>query len=89
MKWGRCLGTQNVLLDRGSEAYAEEDLWSVSIMVTCDPPPQYNELLQFTGRYCTPHHHRSPSMFHGWNQAVNMKCFCRRSTDENTSGGQE
>ncbi|GFT03943.1 hypothetical protein TNCV_1730971 [Trichonephila clavipes] len=47
------------------------------IMVVCDYPPQDTERPQSMGRHCAPHHYRTPSTIHGWNQAVNMKCFCR------------
>ncbi|GFV69597.1 hypothetical protein TNCV_4507121 [Trichonephila clavipes] len=62
---------------------------NASKMVACDHPPLENEMPQFTGRYCTQHHRRTPSMFHGWNQAVNTKCFCRFLPDEHTFIGLE
>ncbi|CAL1272010.1 unnamed protein product [Larinioides sclopetarius] len=53
---------------------------NASIMAVCDHLPQDNDRPQFTGRYCGPHHHRTPSLFHVWNQAVDMKCFCRTNS---------
>ncbi|GFV95312.1 hypothetical protein TNCV_4586871 [Trichonephila clavipes] len=62
---------------------------NTSIMVPCGHPPQDNERPQSTGSYCSPHHRRALSMFHGWNQTVNMKCFCRCSPRERMPGGLE
>ncbi|GFW44033.1 hypothetical protein TNCV_997981 [Trichonephila clavipes] len=59
------------------------------IMVACNYPLQNNEKLQFKGRYNTPHYHRALSIFLGWNQAVNVKCFCQCLPNEHTSGGLE
>ncbi|GFT25035.1 hypothetical protein TNCV_179501 [Trichonephila clavipes] len=59
---------------------------NVSLIVACHHPPQDNEMHQFTERYCT---HTITVCFHGWNHAVNMKCFFRCSTDEHMSGGLE
>ncbi|GFU12948.1 hypothetical protein TNCV_1456831 [Trichonephila clavipes] len=58
-----------------------------SIMVACDHPSQDNEGPQSTGRHYASHHHRILSMSHGWNQAINIKWFCRCSTDEHTFDG--
>ncbi|GFW82523.1 hypothetical protein TNCV_1794161 [Trichonephila clavipes] len=55
---------------------------NASILVACNRSPYDKEILQFIGRYYTPNHHRISSMFHRWNQAVNMKCFCRYLTDK-------
>ncbi|GFV96198.1 hypothetical protein TNCV_1871581 [Trichonephila clavipes] len=62
---------------------------NASIMVVYDHPPQDNEKPQSLRRNYLPHHYRSPSMFHGLNQAVNMKCFCRCLPDEHKSSGLE
>ncbi|GFW85005.1 hypothetical protein TNCV_1612541 [Trichonephila clavipes] len=62
---------------------------NASIMHTCDPPPQDNEMPQFRGIYCTPHTHRAPSMFLGRNKADNMICFYLCSPDGHTAGGLE
>ncbi|GFW81143.1 hypothetical protein TNCV_4805111 [Trichonephila clavipes] len=83
------LETQDVLLEREYEAYVKMICENASIMVTCDPPPQDDQRSRFTGRYCAPHHHRTPSMFHSWNLTVNMKCICRYSPDEHMSVGLE
>ncbi|GFU61133.1 hypothetical protein TNCV_763931 [Trichonephila clavipes] len=55
---------------------------NASIMVTCGHHPEDMEMPQFTGMCCTPYHHETPSTFHGWNQAINLKYFYICSTDE-------
>ncbi|PRD18338.1 UNVERIFIED_CONTAM: hypothetical protein NCL1_60928 [Trichonephila clavipes] len=61
---------------------------NASIMIDYDPSLQDNEIPQSIGRCFASHPHRTPYMLHDCNQTVNMKCFCWRSPDEHTCGGQ-
>ncbi|GFT89936.1 hypothetical protein TNCV_1666491 [Trichonephila clavipes] len=58
-------------------------IWeNASIMVACNIPLKTTRFPNSQEDIAPPHHHSISSIFDSWNQTVNMKCFCRCSTDE-------
>ncbi|GFV30020.1 hypothetical protein TNCV_3100971 [Trichonephila clavipes] len=84
------LGTQDVLPDKEVLKQRVKMICEdASIIVACDHPPQDNKIPQFTGRYYTPHHHRTPLHVSRLKPGSQHERFYRCSTDEHTFDGLE